>query len=112
MTGFQRFLSKISLSRLLISVVNLFILTFISFFIVFAYEETGPVENYFIYVLVTIFKWFFLLISFPAFYIVQAFHISNTYINLSAILLDCIIFGMIIEIVFTIFKSDKFVNTD
>jgi hypothetical protein len=100
----QNYHLKINYRRLQIIILIIGVLAFISFFVTFAYQESGEGNEIIYYIS----KWYFIIIAFPDILASRITFLQNPLALCLGVLLGCLFHGLLIE--FAIIKIHNLKN--
>jgi hypothetical protein len=101
-------LKNINFIRLFKSTVLFILIAIIAYFVTFAngegsFEESG----FFVTIIVWVFKWVFILISFPVIFLVKFSPKTNPIFYFTIVIVDCIIYSLLFEILLVKYRNYK-----
>jgi hypothetical protein len=103
-------LKNIKYKRLLSTFLTLVFITFLSFFITFADEETGFGSGFFAEIIAPVFKYLFIAIAFPC-EIISRFSASQGIWQYNiGIVLGCLLYSLLIEVICGLYLGLKHIE--
>ncbi|MFD1255815.1 hypothetical protein ACFQ3S_03320 [Mucilaginibacter terrae] len=98
-------LNKIKYSRLAFTISILLFIAFLGYFVAFANVESGDSNNFFIRIIVATIVLIFKIIALPGLLFLEKLGISMSWFYIAAVVIDCVIYGFIAEILFIKFRN-------
>jgi len=99
------YLSKIKYSRLILNILSLLVIAFIGYFVAFANAESDDSDNFFIRIIVATIVLIFKIIALPELLFLQELGISMSWFYIAAVIIDCVIYGFIAELLFLKYRD-------